>query len=64
MPTQMPRFCISVPKQMLDAIDDFRFEKRINSRSAAASTLIQIGLQTLQEEAKKEKNTKSSSDND
>ena len=51
MPTQQPRFCITVSKELLDEIDDYRFENRINSRSMATVELIQLGLNALRKEA-------------
>lgn len=50
MPTEKPRYCITVDDEMLKEIDDFRFDNRYNSRSQATIALIQIGLQTLKEQ--------------
>ena len=49
MPTQNPRYCITVDEEMLKEIDDYRFENRINSRSAATIELIRMGLAVLKE---------------
>ena len=35
MPTEKPRYCITVDDETLKEIDDFRFENRYNSRSKA-----------------------------
>ena len=56
MPTQNPRYCITVDEETLKQIDDFRFENRYNSRSAATVELIRMGLEVLKErETKSEK---------
>jgi len=52
MPTEKPRFCITVSDTMLKQIDDYRFDKRINSRSQATVELIRLGLKALQEQQK------------
>lgn len=53
MPTQKPRYCITVDENMLKEIDDYRFEHRYNSRSLATVELIRLGLDAL----KKQNNT-------
>lgn len=61
MPTEKPRYCITVDEELLKQIDDFRFENRYASRSAATLDLIRLGMEQLkkeQAEAKKaQKNT-------
>ena len=57
MPTQKPRYCITVDEDMLKEIDDFRFENRYNSRSLATVELIRLGLQALKEQAKADNTT-------
>lgn len=56
MPTEKPRYCITVDDEMLKEIDDFRFENRYNSRSQATLELIRMGLEVLkgQEKARKD----------
>lgn len=49
MPTEKPRYCITVDEDMLKDIDDFRFANRYNSRSQATVELIRLGLQKLRE---------------
>lgn len=49
MPTTKPRYCITVDEETLKKIDDFRFEKRYNSRSQATVELIRLGLEALNE---------------
>lgn len=56
MPTQKPRYTVIVDEELLKEIDDFRFENRYPSRSAATLELIRIGIEQL----KKEKEASSS----
>lgn len=50
MPTEKPRYCITVDDDMLKQIDDFRFDNRYNSRSQATLELIRLGLEALKEQ--------------
>ena len=50
MPTEKPRYTIIVDEELLEKIDDFRFENRYPSRSAATLELIRVGLETLKKE--------------
>ena len=47
MPTEKPRYSITVDDEMLKEIDDFRFNNRYNSRSQATLELIRLGLEAL-----------------
>ena len=47
MPTEKPRYCITVDDETLKEIDDFRFENRYNSRSKATLELIRMGFESL-----------------
>ena len=47
MPTEKPRYCITVDDETLKEIDDFRFENRYNSRSKATLELIRMVLESL-----------------
>lgn len=58
MPTEKPRYCITVDKEMLKEIDDFRFDNRYNSRSQATLELIRLGLQALKEQKTMKENSK------
>lgn len=58
MPTEKPRYTVIVDDELLKKIDDFRFENRYASRSAATLELIRIGL----EELERRQNEKSSSE--
>lgn len=53
MPTEKPRYTIIVDEELLEKIDDFRFENRYPSRSAATLDLIRYGLHHLSLDEKK-----------
>lgn len=55
MPTKKPRYTVIVDEEMLKEIDDFRFENRYPSRSAATLELIQLGMEQLKKEREEEK---------
>jgi metal-responsive CopG/Arc/MetJ family transcriptional regulator len=41
-----PRIITPIPRELLRAIDDFRFSQRLPSRAEAIRQLIEMGLQT------------------
>lgn len=45
--TKKPRYMISVDDDMFNAIEDFRFEHRFQTRSEATAELIRLGLEAL-----------------
>ena len=47
MPTEKPRYTIIVDEELLQKIDDFRFENRYPSRSAATIELIRLGMDAV-----------------
>ena len=53
MPTEKPRFTVIVDEELLKQIDDFRFENRYPSRSAATLELIRLGIQQIKKEKDK-----------
>ena len=56
MPTEKPRFCITVDENLLAQIDEHRFAKRYTSRSKTTVNLIRLGLEALRtQEAEKGK---------
>lgn len=55
MPTDKPRYCITVDDETLKEIDDFRFGNRFNSRSQATLELIRLGLAAFKERDKEQK---------
>lgn len=50
MPTEKPRYTVIVDEELLREIDDFRFENRYPSRSAATLELIRLGLEVIKEQ--------------
>lgn len=52
MPTEKPRYAIIVDEKLLKKIDDFRFENRYQSRSAATLELIRLGFEKLEKQKK------------
>lgn len=54
MPTEKPRFTLIVDEELLKEIDDFRFENRYPSRSAATIDLIRRGIEQLQKDQEKD----------
>lgn len=50
MATKKPRYMISVDNDMFNAIEDFRFERRFQTRSEATAELIRLGLEQLKKE--------------
>lgn len=53
MATKKPRYMISVDDDMFNAIEDFRFERRFQTRSEATTELIRLGLEQLKKHRKK-----------
>ena len=67
MATKKPRYMISVDDEMFDKIEDFRFEKRFQTRSEATAELIRLGLEAIekeQAEAKRAQKNTPPSEND
>lgn len=58
MPTEKPRYTVIVDDELLKRIDDFRFENRYPSRSAATLDLIRLGLEELKRQEKEGKSRK------
>lgn len=55
MPTDKPRITVVVDDEMLQQIEDFRFENRYPSRSASMVELIRLGIEQIRrEQAEKE----------
>ena len=52
MPTEKPKIIFVADKELLDRLDDFRFENRINSRSEAIRRLLEEGLKKYEKNAK------------
>lgn len=54
LPTEKPRLTIALDEKLLSKIDDFRFENRYPSRSAAVIALIKKGLDNKSESLSKD----------
>ena len=52
MATKRPRYMISVDNEMFNAIEDFRFEHRFQTRSEATAELIRLGLESIKKDMK------------
>lgn len=64
MPTDKPRFTLTVGDDLLVEIDDFRFENRFPTRTQAVLELIQRGLAQVEREAsERRKEIKNARDN-
>ena len=53
MTTDKPRILLTIEKDLLERIDDFRFENRIHSRSEAIRRLIDESLKKYENKPKK-----------
>ena len=54
MPTEKPRFTITVTDEVLKEIDDFRYENRYPTRTQAINELFRIGIETLKKQTEEE----------
>lgn len=50
MATDKCRYTVSVDNEMFQKIEDFRFERRFQTRAEATVELIRLGLETLKEQ--------------
>lgn len=50
MPTEKPRYTITMDEELLKQVDDFRFENRYATRTQATLELIRLGLKKLKDE--------------
>jgi len=53
MTTDKPRVLLTIGKDLLEKIEDFRFSNRINSRSKAIRRLIEEALKKYEKKPKK-----------
>lgn len=60
MPTEKPRYTITLDEEMLKKIDDFRFENRFPNRTQATLELIRIGIEAFEKQQEEQKNKPSS----
>lgn len=47
MPTQKPRFSIAMDYDLLQAVDDYKFENRVKSQNQAINDLVRAGIEEL-----------------
>jgi metal-responsive CopG/Arc/MetJ family transcriptional regulator len=52
MPTEKPKIIFVADNDLLERLDDFRFDNRINSRSEAIRRLINEALKKYEKKAK------------
>ena len=55
MATKRQRYMISVDDDMFKAIEDFRFERRYQTRSEATAELIRLGPEQIKKEQEESK---------
>ena len=55
MPTEKPRYSITLDDEMFKEIEDFRFEQRYPNRNQATIELIRLGLEQLKKEMGEQK---------
>lgn len=55
MATSRPRYTVSVDNDLFQKIEDFRYERRYQTRSEATVELIRLGLASLEKERSAEK---------
>jgi metal-responsive CopG/Arc/MetJ family transcriptional regulator len=48
--TRKSQYTVSVDDEMFNAIEEFRFSNRFQSRAEATSELIRLGLETLKKQ--------------
>ena len=49
MATTKQRYTVSVDEELFQRIEDFRFERRFQTRSEATVELIQLGLEAIEQ---------------
>ena len=50
MPTKKSRYTITLDKELLERIDDFRFENRFENRTQATLALIRFSLDAFEKQ--------------
>ena len=54
MPTMKPRFTITLSDELYKRFEDFRFDNRYNLKSDAIAALIEMGLDVVEAQQKKQ----------
>lgn len=49
MPSEKPKVLFVIDRELLERVEDYRFENRINNRSEAIRRLLELGLAAVQE---------------
>ena len=44
MPTDKPRFTVTIDEELMKRLEDYRFENRFSSRSKTVVELVRLGL--------------------
>ena len=57
MATDRPRYTVSVDNDLFQQIEDFRCERRFQTRSEATVELIRMGLESLKKEQEAREST-------
>ena len=57
MATDRPRYTVSLDNDVFQQIEDFRFERRFQTRSEATVELIRMGLESLKKEQEAREST-------
>jgi metal-responsive CopG/Arc/MetJ family transcriptional regulator len=55
MPSKKPKMLFVIEQDLIDRIDDFRFDNRISSRSEAVRRLLEEGLKKYEKQERKVK---------
>ena len=55
MPSDKPKILFVMDKELMERIDDYRFNNRVNSRSEAVRQLIETGLKKSEKTKSKKK---------
>ena len=58
MPTDKPRFSLTVDEETLELIDNFRYENRYPTRSESIIALVRMGLEKSSDGVNKNKESK------
>ena len=58
MPTEKPRFMITISGELLHEIEDYRFENRFPNRTRAVAELIRLGLEAVKRQKEEQKEEK------
>lgn len=59
MATDKMRYTVSVDNELFQQIENFRFERRYQTRSEATAELIRLGLQSIKREINAQKEVQS-----